>query len=400
MQFGLQASDSYLVWGERDESLNPGLDDLRDTHDIVGMNLATNQVVDVASGTGNQTEPAISGSVVVWQDNAHSCATCEQDILGKDLITGKTFTVASGPVDQSHPTIDGRNVAWVEFDGEKQVLLLGSLDANRPPIQVDTVSTAAKVTLDRPILSNQYLVWTEVTTPSREDQPQLAPRVIFKAYDLHTGVITKVADVEAPILEYSLSDHRVVWSDQYLHFLDLTTGEHRDIFGLPGASPFISGNHVLWSATNGDDAAGLDIWAVDLNDKLLKPTLLVTRDGNQLGAVVSNDILAWTNECGAADRRNRIDTASLSALVAAPVSQPVLEGVPPAPKMQKPSEPNKQTSNSLGSVDAVSATPTVYPLNKGCTQLLGMGGTHPTLGRRTHLLILLAAKHTLELLRL
>jgi len=107
LQFGARGSSSYLVWTEKNRPVGDVNDDLFDTHDVTGMNLTTNSAVSVATLAGNQTEPAISGSIVVWEDNARTCPTCQQDILGKDLSNGTTFTVASGGGDNSHPPLTG-----------------------------------------------------------------------------------------------------------------------------------------------------------------------------------------------------------------------------------------------------------------------------------------------------
>jgi len=210
-----RGSERYVVWTERKITDQPGGEDYFASHDIYALDRSSGQQIVVANGPNNQMKPAISGSVVVWQDDAHSCAGCERDILGKDLVSGATFTVANGLADQTEAAIFGRDVAWIEFDGKNERLLLKNLDSG----ELTTLASAAAssgITFKGAAISDQYIVWAEV-------QPYQGDKMVhaqLQAYDRTTGQRRPIADTYQ-LGGYALADHRLVWADLQLRFADL-----------------------------------------------------------------------------------------------------------------------------------------------------------------------------------
>src|SRR4051812_38799864 len=71
LQLTPRGSDRYLVWSEANTSLGLG------SSDIQGLNLKTNQLFTVSNAPNSQLGQRISGSIVVWEDTAQSCPTCD-----------------------------------------------------------------------------------------------------------------------------------------------------------------------------------------------------------------------------------------------------------------------------------------------------------------------------------
>lgn len=57
-----------------------------------------------------QTQPAISGNIVVWTDERNG----NKDIYGYNLSSGKEFQVTTDPADQESPAIFGGTVVWAD----------------------------------------------------------------------------------------------------------------------------------------------------------------------------------------------------------------------------------------------------------------------------------------------
>jgi hypothetical protein len=177
------------------------------------LNAATNQPIVVTDATGDQRAPAISGSIVVWQDNDHSCAGCERDIRGKDLATGATFAVATGPTDQSAPAINGRTVVWIEGDAGRVRLLSRTLD--RPTTTELAVVTDPMASITAPAISADLIVW---------GQQYHGKHLTIFAYERASGRTIVIDNSGYATPNYAVSGTRVVWTDPGLWLTDVAAG--------------------------------------------------------------------------------------------------------------------------------------------------------------------------------
>jgi TolB protein len=64
--------------------------------------------ISICTESGTQLQPAISGSIVVWQDNRRG----NFDIYGYDLSTRRHHVICAAPGDQVRPVISGNIVVW------------------------------------------------------------------------------------------------------------------------------------------------------------------------------------------------------------------------------------------------------------------------------------------------
>jgi len=99
-------SGSVVVWQENRDGTKGGLSDWfiyrRDLN-------ADADPVRVAGSPGSKvSNPAISGSMIVWQDNRNG----DWDIYGYDIKSGKERVIYMGTGDQANPKIHGSVVVW------------------------------------------------------------------------------------------------------------------------------------------------------------------------------------------------------------------------------------------------------------------------------------------------
>ncbi|HEX9990348.1 MAG TPA: hypothetical protein VGE45_17960 [Chloroflexia bacterium] len=294
-QFNIRGSDRYLVWGEAATTL--------DTYDIKALDLKTNTVLTVSDAPDYQGNQQISDSIVVWEDNRHSCATCDHDIRGKDLATGSEFQIATGPEDQSTPTVAGRSVAWVEGIGSTSKLLLKDLDGGKVTEVVSGARPAG--TLSQPAISEQYVVWALL---GKEDQNTHSYVAQLQAYERATGITKNVAQFSLPAsvpVSISVSGQRVVWNEGGVRAADLKSGETSTLYSGVAFAPLIKGAVVLWTVTPlaNPGAGGFDIYGVNLDDKDRKVVQPVTGGTSTGDVAIAGDWLAWQTKSGPDDGR-------------------------------------------------------------------------------------------------
>ena len=88
--------------------------------DIYAYDTVSKQEFPIVTAPDLQTDPAIYGNVVVWQDyrNAKDSNDYNADIYGYDLSTKKEFPVTTAASRQARPTIAGNLVAWADYRNE------------------------------------------------------------------------------------------------------------------------------------------------------------------------------------------------------------------------------------------------------------------------------------------
>jgi beta propeller repeat protein len=180
-QLGIVGSGSILVWEDRailtatDRSQpDPG----PNSSDILGTDLATGRAFEVTTAPGDQSAPAISGSLVVWHE---ASAIGDRDIRAKDLATGAEYDVATGPNDQAFAAVHGQTITWIESTPTNQHLMQRDL-TSRAAV---SIATNAPGTFLRPaVMSAELIVWGEQNTRDY---------YVLRALDRRTGTIAVVA---------------------------------------------------------------------------------------------------------------------------------------------------------------------------------------------------------------
>ncbi len=310
-QFGPRGAGSIIVWNEQRVPLLPDETALGTNH-VVGIDLRTNSSFVIAAMAGEQRAPAISGSLIVWEDNRQSCPTCERDIRGKDLAAGTDFVVATGSVDQAEPAILQHTVVWVEHDASGARLLGKDLDT---PATVIVASVPLGTSITSPAITNNAIVWVEQTIEAK-----LVHSAIY-AYDRTARTTKVIARSNWPGLQIAVSGQQVVWNDPRLWIADLVSGAASLLEQGFTTAPAMSGNIVIWSAHGAQPDHDFDIYGLNLADGKRVP--LVTGAGNQMQGQVVGNLLTWQND---ADIHGRVSWAPLAQLWAsAPTRQQALD---------------------------------------------------------------------------
>jgi len=308
VQYAPQGAGPYLVWKESRGKFG-------DQVDLRALDTRTNRLVFVADVKGEGSDPAVSGSLVVWQQVAACAPDCgTNDILGKDLATGAAYTIATGLSDRTAPVVSGRRVAW-QTTGNTE-LWLKDIDTGAL-IRVAAQPAYGSNYLMYPALTDRYLAWM-LWEPHGEGVQRYAVQV----YDLATGATRTLADRtiynDAQTLHLAMSGGRLVWSDPTAHLADLTTGAIMDLPADYAPDINIQGDKVFWSAKGAPNATDLDLWGLQL--PATAPVLLASAPGNQQRPTVAGDWLAWQTQGGPQD--GRLGAARLADAFLHPATPP------------------------------------------------------------------------------
>jgi beta propeller repeat protein len=120
--------------------------------------LSTGESEVVAEHTAHQTDPALSGDILVWADDRGG----DLDLWMVDLSGGEPMMLFGGPGDQDAPTIDGTRVAFVNRSVEPYT----DKEADIWMIDLEDMSTAMALVSDLseqsyPHIHGDRVIWTD-----------------------------------------------------------------------------------------------------------------------------------------------------------------------------------------------------------------------------------------------
>jgi hypothetical protein len=313
-----KGSEGYLVWSEQSvsepETYTPP------NADILGLELGTGRVLTVTNAPGEQTNPAISGSLVVWEDGDPTYHTETHNVLGKDLATGSNFVVAAGAADQWMPAISGRTVAWVEGRIPPMRVLLKNLD-NGATTVVEALP-GDRYIIRPPVMNERYLAWAEATWGSRDGLP-----FRLQVLDRRTGSVSTVLqtgpvhDQTVP-LTFALVNRSLAESLPFNGTSRLALDEQTSLLSLSYECGGMASNPaiIVWS----------DCMAIrGMRPTDTRPLWLVTTPGAHQHPALAGSWLVWEDSSG--PNAGHLESVPLSAALSGQANPPFPLSPTPVP---------------------------------------------------------------------
>ncbi len=270
------------------------------SHDVVALNLRTNEMTDVATGSTDQGGfgLAVDQGVVVWTESAEPWTS--RDIRGKDLNTGRTFDVATTSDEERSPKISGRWVVWMSEipatggqGGIQDTLWARDIDAMTPAVKlVQGVQAQGNSGRDiRPLpfsfyaVSGDHAAWVE-----RADPDQYPSRLVVE--DLASGTTQTIAE---DAYDVDIGGETLVYSDKSasIHAVDLARGTATAVpVGNNGLSfqPITDGRFVIWGSYASPGSLPLRYWIYDLQSSQAYILPIATQPLLAHGTVVWSDL--------------------------------------------------------------------------------------------------------------
>ena len=235
-------------------------------HEIMFYDFATGEIRQLTDDLGRDDYPEVSGNHVVWLHQADPASReyyPAMDLWALDLETGGAARLG-GPSGIGGYDLEGDLVVWVTSqaggNGAPVTTLLGK---NRVSGEVRTLSSASPA---RAWTDGRYVLAQETAA---------AGGAVLRLYDWTTGSWTTLAELAAPLADYS--DHRLlaagkaVWAafdgqdlEIYVHDIAADTTQRLTDNDLTDYEPEVGGNMVLWHASPLPSVAWLSATARDV----------------------------------------------------------------------------------------------------------------------------------------
>ncbi|NLH15446.1 MAG: hypothetical protein GX455_02595 [Phycisphaerae bacterium] len=181
---------------------------------IRDLSSADNQDVLVTNFSGDQTSPAVSGNLVVWQDNSAG----DWDVALGDITDPtdiRTYTLTEYSYDQQNPAIDREWVVWednfVWDDNPDGIWDLYGADVMRVNKPVEYLFGGFANHQQRSAISGHYVVWQQlyIDEQNNEDWDLYAADVS----DPSNPKIIAVAIESSNAINPDISGNLIVWQD-------------------------------------------------------------------------------------------------------------------------------------------------------------------------------------------
>jgi len=262
---------------------------------ILAFGAALQAEFPIVTAPGDQQNPAMYGSIIVWQDFRSG----NWDIYGYDIQTDTEFIICEDPANQTEPDIYQNYVVWRDSrDGQVDIWLY-DLDAEEE-FQVTTAANAQEQPAIHEYNGKIYIVWT--------DSRNAASGKDIYGYNWtnKSEVVITTADREQSYPD--IYSNYVVWQD----YQNQPSGKSWDIYGrnLSSGSPFavysetgtqqypaIYGSIVVWQEQKTTTPFDWDIRGKNLSNGQVFD--VVTSEGNQRQPAIYGDWIVWEDTRGA-----------------------------------------------------------------------------------------------------
>ncbi len=261
---------------------------------------------------GNQQNPAVYGSIVVWQDDRGG----NWDIVGYDLAEEREFVICNHTSNQTDPDIYKQYVVWKDTRNGNGDIYGYNLDTRAEFV----VTTHAAEQANPAIHENNGSVIVVY-----DDLRQIANCNDIWAKNLKSGSEFAVTTAAQAQTVPDICERYVVWQDnQSFHWdiygRNLNSGGAFAVFSGAGNQqyPSISGTIVVWQDNSGGN---WDIKGKNLSNGA--SLTICTAAGNQTRPAIYGDLVVWQDDRGGDWDivLYRLSSQEERAILAAPAAQ-------------------------------------------------------------------------------
>jgi beta propeller repeat protein len=260
----------------------------------------TSQALTIGSSTDTQTTPAVSGSYVLWTDNASLAGGgTNADIYLLDLSTGAAAINLTNTPDQQEflEDVDGTHVVY----SHSNATMPGDIvlyDASTG-IASTIAGSSTKLHYEQPAIRGRYVVYIRATTQFDVDGYDNALGLPFAKPVTNDAAIQARPRVAGDFIVYE--DYGAGNADVYGYQISAGGAPFPIATGpSPQSQPDIDGNLVVWV----DSTGGIDqIYSYDLNTRITQA--LTTASSHKLSPRISGTRVVWAD-----DRSGNLDIYS------------------------------------------------------------------------------------------
>jgi beta propeller repeat protein len=270
MREGLDLLGNGLLW--EDDRLLDEFDD----EDIHMWNPKNGERI-ICAAPMDQRHPDISGSNVVWQDNANGA----WNIYFQNTSTGEEIQITNNSFPQSNPRISGDNIVWQNYNGVDWDIHMWN------PKNGERVICKNEFNQRRPTISGDNIVWEDDRNGNWD----------IYGYNLSTGEETQVTDDPSDQRHPDISEGRITWEDDRngnwdIYGYNLSTGEETQVTDDPSDQrrPAISGDNIVWE----DDRNGnWDIYGHEIANAKNGERIICKKLGDQRNPDIYGETVVW-----------------------------------------------------------------------------------------------------------
>lgn len=238
----------------------------------------------VVTASGDQQNPAVYGSIIVWQDNRSG----NWDIYGYDLSKNEEFVICDNPADQTDPDIYEQYVVWKDTRDDA-----GNIYGYNLNTKSDITVTTAPAEQGNPAIHKNgatvIVVFDDLRNPPTKD---IYRKNVTGGSD--TAVTTATQEQSVPDIYGSY----VVWQDNQNYNFDiygrnLNSGGVFSIYTGTGMQqyPAIYENIVIWQ----DNSSGN--WDIKGKNLSTGASLTISAStGNQTRPAICGDLVVWQDD--------------------------------------------------------------------------------------------------------
>ncbi|WP_232308493.1 PKD domain-containing protein [Methanosarcina lacustris] len=230
--------------------------------DIYMYDLSTSTETQITTNESCQTNPAIYGDKIVWQDSRNGGSgdywdpTGNWDIYMYDISTSTETQITTNESCQTNPAIYGDKIVWQDDRNGNRDIYMYDLSTS-----TETRITTNESNQSEPVIYGDKIVWVDEL---RIDDPEIAVDPYFSinnficVYDLSTSTETRLPS-GLRIWNPSIYGDIIVWDQEdsiadnnMIVMYDLSTSTSNMIAIERTASPDIYKDRIVWTQNYGD----------------------------------------------------------------------------------------------------------------------------------------------------